>query len=198
MGIIELTLIAVGLAMDAFAVSICKGIKMPRMNYRHLFITAIFFGGFQMLMPLLGWLLGKQFEDYIVSFDHWIAFALLAFIGGKMLFEAFKGGDGETADKPDKSCGEDDTLNIKELTVLAIATSIDALAVGITFAFMKVHIITSVALIGIVTFAVCALGVFIGHRFGAIFGNKAEIFGGVILILIGLKILLEHLGILNF
>ncbi len=205
MGIVELILIAVSLSMDAFAVSVCKGIKMPKMKYSHLFIIALFFGGFQMLMPLLGWLLGKQFEEYIVSFDHWIAFALLAFIGGKMLFEALRGGDssGDKADNTEKcgcsDCSQGETaLNIKELTVLAVATSIDALAVGITFAFMKVSILPSVSLIGITTFIFCSIGVFIGHRFGSVFGNKAEIFGGIILILIGLKILLEHLGILNF
>ncbi len=190
MGIIELVLIAVGLSMDAFAVSVCKGIKITKLKYSHIFVIALFFGVFQMLMPLLGWLLGKQFEEYIVSFDHWIAFVLLAFIGGKMLFEAFRGREEETVGT--------DSLDLKELTVLAVATSIDALAVGITFAFMKVSILPSVSLIGVTTFLFCSVGVFIGHRFGAVFGNKSEIFGGIILILIGLKILLEHLGILSF
>lgn len=188
MGLIELFLIAVGLSMDAFAVSICKGLNMHRMNYRHAGIIALFFGGFQALMPALGWFLGKQFEAYIVSIDHWIAFALLAVIGTNMIHEALTEDD-ESTDIADAH------LDIKELFLLAIATSIDALAVGITFAFLQVQIIPAVCLIGITTFILSFFGVNIGHRFGNRYEKKAEIAGGIILILIGLKILLEHLGI---
>lgn len=182
-------MIAVGLSMDAFAVAICKGLKMQKLNYRQTALIAFFFGGFQALMPLIGWFLGSRFEAYITEFDHWIAFALLLIIGGNMIFEAVKGGEEES---------ESDKFSIKELFALAIATSIDALAVGITFAFLKADIIMSVSIIGITTFLLSALGVFIGHRFGAKYKNRAEIAGGVILILIGLKILLEHLGVLPF
>ena len=190
MGILELILIAIGLSMDAFAVAVCKGLKMYKLQYKQLICIAVFFGGFQALMPLIGWFVGKQFESYISAFDHWIAFALLVFIGGKMLLEALSPREEET-DK--KEC-----LNLKELTILAFATSIDALAVGITFAIIEVSIVSAISIIGIITLFLCAIGVFVGHRFGKIFGNKAEILGGSILILIGLKILLEHLGVLNF
>lgn len=188
MNLIQIVLIGVGLSMDAFAVSVCKGLKMKKVNYRHSFIIALFFGGFQALMPLIGWFIGKQFEKYIVKFDHWIAFALLAFIGGKMLWESIKS-EGD-------SCHV--SFSIKELFVLAIATSIDALAVGITFAFLKTNIWLSISVIGVLTFIIAFLGVLIGNRFGARYKNKAEFAGGVILILIGLKILFEHLGILIF
>lgn len=188
MGILELLLIGIGLSMDAFAVSICKGLKMQKLNYTQTFIIALFFGGFQAIMPLLGWLLGTRFEQYITDIDHWIAFALLAFIGGKMIFEAIKGDEDGGSDK----------FEIKELFLMAIATSIDALAVGITFAFLQTDIWSSIAIIGCTTFVLSAVGVFIGHKFGAKYKNKAEIAGGVILILIGLKILLEHLGIISF
>ena len=181
MGLFELIFISVGLAMDAFAVSICKGLNMRRMNNRHAGIIALFFGGFQALMPFFGWILGKQFERYITSIDHWIAFILLAVIGVNMIHEAL---------------GEDgDHLDLKELLMLAIATSIDALAVGITFAFLQVNILPAVSLIGIITLAISFAGVHIGHQFGSRYEKKAEIAGGVILILIGLKILLEHLGV---
>ncbi|MDO4539580.1 MAG: manganese efflux pump MntP family protein [Syntrophomonadaceae bacterium] len=187
MGILELTLIAIGLAMDAFAVALCKGLKMRELNYRHAAIIAVFFGGFQALMPLLGWLLGKQFERYIVNIDHWIAFALLLFIGGKMIMEALK---------YDHDPGPQiSILDVKELLLLSVATSIDALAVGITLAFLQTAILPAVALIGIITFAIALAGVIIGHRFGIRYKSKAEIFGGAVLILIGVKILLEHLGI---
>lgn len=191
MGFFELFLIAVGLSMDAFAVSICKGLKMRRFNVRHAGAIAIAFGGFQALMPVIGWFLGKQFEAYITEIDHWIAFALLAIIGGKMAFESFKKEEEDTSEEKEK-------LDVKELLVLAVATSIDALAVGITFAFLKVNIVPAVSLIGITTFVLSAIGVFIGHKFGAKFKSKAELAGGVILILIGLKILLEHLGVISF
>lgn len=190
MGFIEVLLTGIGLAMDAFAVSICKGLNMKKINYNHAIIIALTFGVFQAIMPLIGWILGKQFEAYIVSIDHWIAFILLAFIGGKMIFEAFK--------KEEECCRKTDKLDVKELILLAIATSIDALAVGITFAFLRVNIWGSISVIGLVTFAICAVGVLIGNKFGCKYKSKAEIAGGIILVLIGLKILLEHLGIISF
>lgn len=190
MGFIELFLIAVGLSMDAFSVAVCKGLNMRKINYKNMYIIALFFGGFQAVMPLIGWLLGRQFEKYITSFDHWIAFALLAFIGGKMIIEALKH-DSDDDEKNDK-------LDIKELFILSVATSIDALAVGITFAFLQVNIIPSVTLIGVTTFALSLLGVLLGNKFGSKYKSKAELAGGIILVLIGLKILLEHLGIINF
>ena len=190
MGFLELLLTGVGLSMDAFAVSICKGLCMRRVNYKHTFLIALFFGGFQALMPLAGWLLGRQFEQYIVAVDHWIAFGLLAIIGGNMLREACK----EEDDAP--SCDVDPKLDLKELTLMAIATSIDALAVGISFAFLRVSIVPAISIIGVTTFVICVGGVFIGNRFGTKYQKKATIAGGVILILLGLKILLEHLGVL--
>lgn len=188
----EIFLIGVGLSMDAFAVALCKGLNMKKVNYVHTVIIALFFGGFQAVMPLLGWFLGKNFESYIKSMDHWIAFALLVYIGGKMAYEAIKGDD------EDETSAKGDKLDLKELTIMAIATSIDALAVGITFAFLQVSIVSSVTIIGITTFVLSIIGVMIGNRFGMKFKSKAEIAGGIILILIGLKILLEHLGILVF
>lgn len=189
MGIIELLLIGVGLSMDAFAVSVCKGLKMKKVNKLHCGIIALFFGGFQALMPLAGWFLGKQFETYITSVDHWIAFVLLVLIGGNMIKESRQKEEEEIT----KS---DSPLDIKELLVLAVATSIDALAVGITFAFLKVDILPAVTIIGITTLILSAIGVFIGNIFGVRYKDKAELAGGVILILIGCKILAEHLGIL--
>lgn len=191
MSFLELFLIAVGLSADAFSVSVCKGLNMRKLNLKHAYVIALFFGVFQAVMPLLGYLLGTGFSEYIEKYDHWIAFVLLAFIGGKMALEAIREKDGEAEEKTD-------TLSIGELTVLAVATSIDALAVGITFAFLKVNILPSVLLIGVTTFALSLGGVLLGNRFGAKYKSKAEIAGGVILILIGLKILLEHLGIINF
>lgn len=191
MGFVELFLIGVGLSMDAFAVSICKGLNMKKINYKHALIIGGFFGGFQALMPLLGWALGSQFEQYIESVDHWIAFILLAFIGGKMVYESIKGGD------DDEESSHQDKLDIKELFMLAVATSIDALAVGVTFAFLEVSILPSITLIGITTFVISVGGVVIGNRFGSKYKNKAEIAGGMILILIGLKILIEGVGILK-
>ncbi len=182
----ELFLIAVGLSMDAFAVAICKGLKMKAINVKQTTLIAVFFGGFQALMPLIGWLLGKNFEKYITKFDHWIAFALLGFIGAKMAYESFKN---------EEDCSKG-VFSISELLVMAIATSIDALAVGITFAFLRVEIFSSITVIGVTTFILSFAGAFIGNKFGAAFKNKAELAGGIILILIGLKILLEHLGII--
>ncbi len=191
MGIIELALIGAGLSMDAFAVSVCKGLGMKRLNMRQAFVIALFFGVFQAVMPVIGWVLGTGFQSYISPVDHWIAFALLAFIGGKMLFDAF-----HDDERDDDAASANAPLDLKELTMLAIATSIDALAVGITFAFLQVDIVPAVTLIGVITFALSFAGVAIGHFFGARFEKPATIVGGVVLILIGLKILLEHLGII--
>lgn len=191
MGYIELVLLGVGLAMDAFAVSICKGLKMRKVNKVHCLVIALFFGGFQALMPTIGWLVGKQFERFITAFDHWIAFILLAVIGGKMVVDVL-------CEKEDNEVcpSVEERLDIKELFLLAIATSIDALAVGITFAFLEVAILPAVTIIGVVTFVISAAGVFIGNIFGSRYKNRAELVGGIILILIGTKILLNHLGIL--
>jgi len=191
MGFLELFLIAVGLSADAFSVSVCKGLNMRKLNLKHAYLIAMFFGVFQAVMPLIGYLLGTGFSEYIERFDHWIAFVLLAFIGGEKGPEAKREKGGEEEEKTD-------ALSMGELTVLAIATSIDALAVGITFAFLKVNILPSVLLIGVTTFALSLGGVLLGNRFGAKYKTKAEVAGGVILILIGLKILLEHLGVINF
>ena len=187
MGLIELFLIAVGLSMDAFAVSVCKGLAMPKCTFKKAAIVGLWFGGFQALMPAIGYILGAQFQEAIASIDHWIAFVLLALIGGNMIHEALDN-DEEEADA---------SLDVKTMFLLAVATSIDALAIGITFAFLKVNIIPAVCFIGIVTFIISFAGVKIGNDFGARYKNKAEIVGGVILILLGLKILLEHLGFLG-
>ena len=187
MGLIELFLIAVGLSMDAFAVSVCKGLAMPKCTFKKAAIVGLWFGGFQALMPAIGYILGAQFQEAIASIDHWIAFVLLALIGGNMIHEALDN-DEEEADA---------SLDVKPMFLLAVATSIDALAIGITFAFLKVNIITAVCFIGIVTFIISFAGVKIGNVFGARYKNKAEIVGGIILILLGLKILLEHLGFLE-
>ena len=187
MGLIELFLIAVGLSMDAFAVSVCKGLAMPKCTFKKAAIVGLWFGGFQALMPAIGYVLGAQFQETIASIDHWIAFVLLALIGGNMIHEALDN-DEEEADA---------SLDVKTMFLLAVATSIDALAIGITFAFLKVNIIPAVCFIGIVTFIISYAGVKIGNVFGVRYKNKAEIVGGVILILLGLKILLEHLGFLG-
>lgn len=192
MSFVELFLIAVGLSMDAFAVAVCKGLEMKRINYRHGLVIALFFGVFQALMPLLGWLLGTRFGSYITEADHWVAFVLLVLIGGKMIYEALH----EDREDCGKASGK---LELKELFVLSIATSIDALAVGITFAILPdTNIWSSITLIGVTTFVLSFLGVVIGNRFGAKYEKRAELFGGVVLVLIGLKILLEHLGVINF
>ncbi len=192
MGFVELFLIGVGLSMDAFAVAICKGLNMRgKINFKHAGIIALFFGGFQAIMPLIGYFLGIGFEKYITRIDHWIAFILLCFIGGKMIVEAIK--EWNEVDKQ-----EEDRLDIKELFVLAVATSIDALAVGITFAFLNVNIWSAISIIGATTFVLSIIGVVIGNKFGSKYKSKAELVGGIILVLIGAKILLEHLGIINF
>ena len=184
MSIIEIVLIGVGLAMDAFAVSICKGLAMRKMNYRQAIIIAGFFGVFQALMPALGYLLGTTFANKIAVIDHWIAFILLGAIGLNMIKESFE---------KDEADIEDEGLKFDNLIMLAIATSIDALAVGITFAFFDVSLLTSISIIGIITFAICIIGVKVGNVFGEKYKNKAEFAGGLILILMGTKILIEHL-----
>ena len=183
MEIIEILLISISLAMDAFAVSICKGVSMKKMNWKKAIIIGLYFGGFQMLMPIIGYMLGKGFENVVASIDHWIAFILLAGIGANMIKEAF-------SDESDKV---NDNIDVKTMILLAIATSIDALAVGITFAFLKVNLILAISLIGIVAFTLSVIGTKIGNRFGDKYGNKACLVGGVILILMGIKILIEHL-----
>lgn len=190
MGIGTLFTLAVGLSMDAFAVAICKGLAMKKFQLKKAGIVGLWFGGFQALMPLIGYFLGSQFSDKIVKIDHWLAFLLLAFIGGNMIKEAF-----DKEEKEEEGMG--DSTSAKDMFVLAIATSIDALAVGVTFAFLKVNIIAAVSFIGVITFILSAIGVKVGNVFGLKFKSKAEIAGGVILILLGLKILLEHTGILG-
>ena len=191
MGLVELFLVAVGLSMDAFAVAICKGLGMKRLDIGQALVIALFFGGFQALMPAIGWLLGSQFAHIVEPIDHWIAFALLAFIGGKMLVDALRGDEEEEA-------ASDASLDLRELAMLAIATSIDALAVGVTFAFLQMDIVFPVLFIGVTTFVLSFAGVAIGHQFGSRWEKPSTIAGGVVLILIGCKILLEHLGILAF
>ena len=187
MSIWELLILAVGLAMDAFAVAVCKGLSIRTLKVRQALMVGLWFGLFQALMPALGWLLGSAFSELVQSVDHWIAFLLLAIIGGNMIREAL-GGDEEDMDP---------SLSFGVMFLLAVATSIDALAVGITFALLPVNILAAVALIGVITFAISCAGVKIGNVFGAKYKAKAEFFGGAVLILIGLKILLEHLGILT-
>ena len=187
MNFLNIFLTGFALSMDAFAVSVCKGLAMPKCTFKKAAIVGLWFGGFQALMPAIGYILGAQFQEAIASIDHWIAFVLLALIGGNMIHEALDN-DEEEADA---------SLDVKTMFLLAVATSIDALAIGITFAFLKVNIIPAVCFIGIVTFIISFAGVKIGNVFGARYKNKAEIVGGVILILLGLKILLEHLGFLG-
>lgn len=189
MGIVELLLVAVGLSMDAFAVAVCKGLGMKRLNMRTAAVLALFFGGFQALMPLIGWLLGSQFMWLIEPVDHWVAFVLLVFIGAKMLWEALH-------DEEDCDCEDTSRIDLREYLMLAVATSIDALAVGISFAALSVDIVPAVSLIGLITFVLTLVGVAVGHFFGSRYERPASIAGGVVLILIGVKILLEHLGIL--
>lgn len=191
MGFIELFLIAVGLSMDAFAVSVCKGLSVKKVGVKHAALAGLYFGGFQFLMPVIGYLLGFRFESVIETVDHWVAFVLLAFIGGKMIAEARKPEEEETPIEMDQP------LDLKELLVMAVATSIDALAVGISFAFLNYPLVEAVTVIGVTTFFISVAGVYIGNYFGNKYQKKAEMAGGVILILIGTKILLEHLGILG-
>lgn len=186
MSLFSLFIIAVGLSMDAFAVSICKGLAMQKINLRKAGIVGLWFGGFQALMPLIGYLLGSQFEHYITSIDHWIAFVLLGLIGASMVKEALS---------KEEECAND-SLDCKTMFLLAVATSIDALAVGVTFAFLQVAIVPAVIFIGVITFTLSAVGVKVGNVFGIKYKSKAELAGGIILIVMGIKILLEHLGVL--
>ena len=186
MELFEITVIGIGLAMDAFAVSVCKGLSMKKVDWKKTLIIALYFGIFQALMPVLGYFLGSTFSSFVEKVDHWIAFILLAIIGGNMIKES-------TDDEEEK---RNDNVDVKTMLLLAVATSIDALAVGVTFAFFKVNLLLSISIIGIITFALSVLGVIIGNKFGDKFQNRAELAGGIILIIIGLKILLDHLGIL--
>lgn len=189
MGLLELFILAVGLSMDAFAVSVCKGLSTQKLKVKHYLIIGAWFGGFQALMPTIGYFLGSTFEKYITSIDHWVAFVLLLIIGGNMIRE------GVSKDE-EKS---NDSFSFKTMLVLAVATSIDALAVGITFALLPdVNIVAAVSFIGVTTFVISAIGLKVGNIFGLKYKSKAEIVGGAILILIGTKILLEHLGVINF
>ena len=191
--VIELFLLGVGLSMDAFAVSVCKGLGMRKLNKKQALIIGLYFGGFQALMPFVGWLLGSQFQKYITSIDHWIAVILLGFIGGKMMIEAVREwNEEEVVDVMDAP------IDHKNMLVLAVATSIDALAVGITFAFLGTPIVEAITIIGITTMVISIAGVVVGNFFGSRYKSKAEFIGGLILVLLGLKILLEHLGILVF
>lgn len=186
MDILTLFILAVGLSMDAFAVAVCKGLAMGKMTWRKAAVVGLWFGGFQALMPAVGYMLGEQFKDKITFIDHWIAFFLLGLIGVNMIREAYSKEEEEA----------DGSLGVKEMFVLAVATSIDALAVGVTFAFLSVNLFSAVAFIGTVTFALSVMGVKVGNVFGVKYKAKAELAGGVILIFLGMKILLEHMGIL--
>lgn len=185
MGIVELLILAVGLSMDAFAVSICKGLSIGKIKPKHMAIAGAWFGGFQALMPLIGYFLGIGFSGFVTAFSHWIAFGLLAIIGGNMIKESFGKEENDA----------DDSMKFKTMLLLAIATSIDALAVGVTFAFLEVQIIPAVLSIGVVTFIFSAVGIKIGTLFGTKYKSKAELAGGIILVLLGIKILLEGLGV---
>ena len=187
MGLFELLIVAVGLSMDAFAVSICKGLSVQKVKPKHMIIAGLYFGGFQGLMPLFGYLLGVNFQSLIERFDHWIAFVLLSLIGLSMIKES-------------RECAEElnDSFSFRTMLPLAVATSIDALAVGVTFAFLQVNIVPAVLFIGVITFIFCAIGIRIGNIFGCKYKSKAELFGGLVLVCMGLKILLEHLGVLDW
>lgn len=188
MGFLELFLLAIGLSMDAFAVAVCKGLAMKKVTPKQMVIVGAWFGVFQALMPAIGYLLGSAFQQYIAAIDHWVAFLLLGLIGGNMVREALSKGE-EPADA---------SLSFRTMLVLAVATSIDALAVGITFAFLNVNLLASVLMIGLTTFLLSIVGVKLGSLFGNRYQAKAELAGGVILILLGVKILLEHLGVIHF
>lgn len=187
MSVFDIFLIAVALSMDAFAVSICKGLSVKKLKAKHVLTAGVYFGGFQAIMPALGFLLGYRFESFITSIDHWIAFVLLSIIGGNMIREALSHDEEEA----------NDDFSFKAMLPLAVATSIDALAIGISFAFLGVDIVTAALLIGVTTFILSGVGIAVGNVFGAKYKSRAELAGGVVLILIGLKILLEHLGIIG-
>lgn len=186
MSILELFILAVGLSMDAFAVSVCKGLSLGKIKPKHMCVAGAWFGGFQALMPLIGYFLGSFFAEMIEKYDHCVAFVLLAIIGGNMIKESF--GKDEKVDS---------SMDVKSMLLLAIATSIDALAVGVTFAFLQVQIVPAVSFIGVITFIFSAVGVKIGSLFGTKYKSKAELFGGIVLVLIGIKILLEGIGVLG-
>lgn len=188
MSIYEISFIAVGLAMDAFAVSVCKGLSMKRIKWKSAIIIALYFGIFQAMMPVVGFLLGSTFSGPIQVIDHWIAFGLLSAIGINMIKES----------RDDELEKRNDKIDVKTMLVLAIATSIDALAIGVTFSFFEINLILAIVLIGTVTFALSLVGVVIGNKFGDKLQNKAELVGGIILIVMGIKILLEHLGVIKF
>lgn len=185
MSLVELFVLAVGLSMDAFAVSICKGLSLGKIKFKHMCIAGLWFGGFQALMPVIGYFLGSFFSEMITQYSHWIAFALLIIIGGNMIKESFG---------PEEKV--DNSMSAKSMFILAVATSIDALAVGVTFAFLSVSIVPAVSFIGVITFICSVAGVKIGSIFGAKYKSRAELAGGIVLIVIGLKILLEGLGII--
>ena len=182
MRILEIILIGIGLAMDAFAVSVCKGLSMKKLKWENVFLIATYFGSFQAFMPLIGYFLGTTFQNLVTAISHWIAFAVLAFIGGNMIKESFQG----------QKNLENDSIHMRNMILLAVATSLDALAVGITFAFFKINVFLAIVIIGIITFLLSVVGVLIGRLFGDKLQNKAEMLGGIILIMIGIKILLEH------
>lgn len=188
MSLLTLFITAVGLSMDAFAVAICKGLAMKKLSWKKALIIGLWFGGFQALMPTIGYLLGTRFEHYVTAIDHWIAFVLLVLIGANMVKESFS--------KEEES--SNDSVDFKTMFLLAIATSIDALAVGVTYAFLQVRIVPAVSFIGVITFTLSIVGVKIGNVFGLKYKSKAELTGGIILIVMGIKILLEHLGLLNW
>lgn len=187
MGLFELFILAVGLSMDAFAVSVCKGLSVQKLKPEHMLIAGLYFGGFQALMPLIGYLLGVQFQSLIQQFDHWIAFVLLSLIGLSMIKESREEAD-----------ALNDSFSFKTMLPLAVATSIDALAVGVTFAFLQVDIVPAVSFIGVTTFILSAIGIRIGNIFGCKYKSRAELIGGIVLIVMGIKILLEHLGVLDW
>lgn len=188
MSVYEIIFIAIGLAMDAFAVSVCKGLAMKKIKWKSAIIIALYFGVFQALMPVLGYFLGSTFSNLVQKIDHWIAFGLLSAIGINMIKESW---DDELEKRNDR-------VDVKTMLILAIATSIDALAIGVTFSFFEVNLILAIFIIGIITFVLSIIGVILGNKFGDKLQNKAELVGGIILIGMGLKILLEHLGIINF
>ena len=192
MGFIELFILAVGLSMDAFAVAVCAGLTMARASVKKALTVGLYFGAFQAGMPLIGYFVGGMFGERIIAYSHWIAFALLGFLGGKMIADGFRGARPGTKEQSEQS------LKLAKMLPLAIATSIDALAVGVSFALLQVRIVPAVSMIGIITLIISAAGVKIGNIFGARFKSKAQFAGGIILILIGTKILLEYLQIINF
>ncbi|MBQ9941192.1 MAG: manganese efflux pump [Clostridia bacterium] len=187
MSFIYIVLIGIVVSMDAFAVALCRGLNMRKINYTHTLVIALFFGGFQALMPLIGWFLSNRFLEYIEQFDHWVAFGLLAFLGVKMVIDSLH------AEEDGNECKSCCSLNIGELFLMAIATSIDALAVGVVLACDDINILPAVSLIGAITFAICFVGVIIGNNFGAKYKNKAQLCGGIVLCIIGVRFLVDGL-----